>query len=143
MRAVSIITKSAMGGDEVKTKVTTTRTPNPFRGRFTSLESRTLGKHLKSPTAWAIVQGKNTTLPSLIRTKLSGEETVDIRVKRDQGARVGGGDLPVEATLSKLGLILQDGKVALDPSANETGRRLRDAWLHQTPLPEASGLVAG
>lgn len=78
-------------------KVTTTRTPNPFRGRFTSLESRTLGKHLKSPTAWAIVQGKNTTLPSLIRTKLSGEETVDIRVKRDQGASVGGGDLSIEA----------------------------------------------
>lgn len=79
------------------TKITTTRTPNPFRGRFTSLESRSLGKKLKSPTAWAIVQGKNTELPSLIRTRLSGAETVDIRVKRDQGSSVGGGDLPIEA----------------------------------------------
>ncbi len=53
------------------------------------------------------------------------------------------GELPVEATISKLGLILREGRVALDPSANETGRRLRDAWLRQRPLPEASGLFPG
>jgi len=80
------------------TKTTKTRVKNPFRGTVTQLESRTIGKRLgaRQATGWALLQGKNSDLPSIIRTLLSGEENVDIRVKRDQGARPGGGDIPVD-----------------------------------------------
>lgn len=79
------------------TKVTKTRIANPFANVVTPLESRTVGKLLGTkPNGWALIQGKGSDLPSIIRTLLSGEETVDIRVKRDQGARVGGGDLSPE-----------------------------------------------
>lgn len=79
-------------------KVTKTRIQNPFTNVVTPLESRTTGKRLGTAqaTAWALVQGKNSDLPSIIRTLLSGEETVDIRVKADQGQRVGGGAVSVE-----------------------------------------------
>jgi hypothetical protein len=80
------------------TKVTKTRIANPFANVVTPLESRTIGKLLGTkPNGWALIQGKGSDLPSIIRTLLSGEETVDIRVKRDQGARPGGGDVPVDA----------------------------------------------
>ena len=79
------------------TKVTKTRMANPFSNVVTPLESRTIGKLLGTKASgWALVQGKGSDLPSIIRTLLSGEEQVDIRVKRDQGARVGGGDLSPE-----------------------------------------------
>jgi hypothetical protein len=80
-------------------KVTKTRVQNPFSNVVTPLESRSAGQRLGNDqgTAWALVQGKNSDLPSIIRTLLSGEETVDIRVKRDQGARPGGGDVPVDS----------------------------------------------
>ncbi|MGC0237283.1 hypothetical protein [Arthrobacter sp. SD76] len=80
-------------------KVTKTRVQNPFSNVVNPLESRALGTALgaSSATAWALVQGKSSDLPSIIRTLLSGEETVDIRVKRDQGARPEGGDVPVDA----------------------------------------------
>lgn len=79
------------------TKVTKTRIANPFANVVTPLESRTVGKLLGTkPNGWALIQGKGSDLPSIIRTLLSGEETVDIRVKRDQGARPGGGDVGVE-----------------------------------------------
>ncbi|MET4059953.1 hypothetical protein ABIB35_001498 [Arthrobacter sp. UYP6] len=79
-------------------KVTKTRQTNPFRNVVTPLESRTIGQRLGAgqATAWALVQGKTSDLPSIIRTLLSGEENVDIRVKSDQGQRVGGGALSVE-----------------------------------------------
>lgn len=79
-------------------KVTKTRQTNPFRNVVTPLESRTVGQRLGAgqTTAWALVQGKTSDLPSIIRTLLSGEETVDIRVERNQGERVGGGQLSVE-----------------------------------------------
>lgn len=80
------------------TKVTKTRVANPFSNVVTPLESRTIGKLLGTkPNGWALIQGKGSDLPSIIRTLLSGEETVDIRVKRDQGARPGGGDVPVDS----------------------------------------------
>ena len=80
------------------TKVTKTRIANPFSNVVTPLESRTVGKLLGTkPNGWALIQGKGSDLPSIIRTLLSGEETVDIRVKKDQGASIGGGDLPVDA----------------------------------------------
>jgi hypothetical protein len=93
LKAVELEMQVTAGG-----KVTKTRVLNPFSGVVTPLESRAIGKALGSgqTTGWALVQGKSSDLPSIIRTLLSGEENVDIRVKRDQGARVGGGELSIE-----------------------------------------------
>ena len=76
-------------------KVTKTETDNPFRGLVTPLESRTVGARLgTAATGWALVQGKASDLPSIIRTKLAGHPDVDIRVKRDGGQYMGGGEVP-------------------------------------------------
>ena len=79
-------------------RTTTTRVANPFLNVVTPLESKTAAARLGSnaATGWALVQSNASELPSIIRTLLSGEETVDIRVKRDQGQRVGGGDVSIE-----------------------------------------------
>lgn len=80
-------------------KTTKTKVANPFKGVVTPLESRTLGKYLggKAATAWALVQGGGSNLPSLINTGLEGHDgNVDIRVKRDQGESLGGGLVPVD-----------------------------------------------
>lgn len=94
--------KQLVSVSEVVTKVTNgstvteTRRANPFTGKVTVLESRELGKRLAAPEAWALVQGKSSTLPSIIETGLEGHDgNVDIRVKRDQGQSVGGGDIPI------------------------------------------------
>lgn len=76
-----------------------TETPNPFRGLVTGLSSRSLGKALgtKQGGAWALVQGSSSILPSLIKTGLEGHDgNVDIRVERNQGENVGGGQIAVE-----------------------------------------------
>lgn len=80
-------------------KVSKTRVQNPFKGVVTPLESRAVGKRLGTAqsTGWALVPAGSSDLPSIIRTLLSGEENVDIRVKRDQGERPGGGAVPVDA----------------------------------------------
>lgn len=78
-------------------KKTVRRIQNPYRNLVTPLESRSVGRRLTSATAWALVQSNSSDLPSLIRTVIPGQENVDIRVKRDQGVYVGGGDVPVEA----------------------------------------------
>lgn len=94
LNAERIVTKVTNG-----TKVTETEVNNPFRGLVTSLASRSVGKALgaKQGTAWALVQGKASTLPSLIKTGLEGHDgNVDIRVKRDQGESVGGGQIAVD-----------------------------------------------
>ena len=87
------VTTDLGGGKASKVKIT-----NPFRNLVKPLESRTVGQRLGAAgaTAWALVQGKSSDLPSIIRTNLAGHPEVDIRVKRDQGQRVGGGDVPVE-----------------------------------------------
>lgn len=80
-------------------KVTKTKITNPFKGVVTPLESRTIGAKLggKAGTGWALVQAKDSTLPSLINTGLEGHDgNVDIRVKRDQGESLGGGLVPVD-----------------------------------------------
>lgn len=80
-------------------KVTKTEIANPFRGVVTLLVSRRLGKELgaNQGKAWALVQGKGSTLPSIINTGLEGHDgNVDIRVKRDQGESVNGGTVPVD-----------------------------------------------
>lgn len=81
------------------TRKTNTEVENPFRGIVTPLESRTIGKALggNQSKAWALVQGKDGDLPSIIDTGLEGHDgNVDIRVKRDQGEHVGGGQVPVD-----------------------------------------------
>ncbi|GAA3399404.1 phage major capsid protein [Pseudarthrobacter polychromogenes] len=83
----------------VGSKVTKTEIANPFRGVVTLLVSRRLGKSLgaNQGKAWALVQGKGSTLPSIIDTGLEGHDgNVDIRVKRDQGEAVGGGQISIE-----------------------------------------------
>lgn len=89
-----VVTKTTTGN-----KVVEVRQANPFRGKVTVLESRAVGKRLGEgqSKAWALVQGKSSTLPSLIETGLEGHDgNVDIRVRRDQGQSVGGGDIPIE-----------------------------------------------
>lgn len=80
------------------TKVTKTRVPNPYRGVVTALESRAVATRLGSAagTGWALVQGTDSDLPSIVRTTLAGHPEVDIRVKRDQGQNAGGGDISVD-----------------------------------------------
>jgi hypothetical protein len=90
LTAARIVTKVTTGS-----KVTETEVDNPYRGIVTPLESRTIGARVNAD-GWALVQGKTSDLPSIIRTKLNGHPDVDIRVKRDQGSAVGGGDIPVE-----------------------------------------------
>lgn len=82
--------------DTSGSRTTTTKTPNPFANVVTPLESRTVGTRLgaNGGTGWALVQGKASDLPSIIRTKLAGHPDVDIRVKRDGGQYMGGGDVP-------------------------------------------------
>lgn len=76
-------------------KVTKTKVQNPFMNVVQPLESRSVAKLLgaNAGTGWALVQGTGSTLPGVIKTLVSGEETVDIRVKTDQGSRIGGGQL--------------------------------------------------
>ena len=68
---------------------------NPFRNVVKPLESRSVGKRLgtDSGTAWALIQGKGSDLPSIIRTSLAGHPEVDIRVENAQGQSLGGGAL--------------------------------------------------
>lgn len=80
-------------------RVTKTEIANPFRGIVTLLVSRRLGKELgaNQGKAWALIQGSGSTLPSIIDTGLEGHDgNVDIRVKRDQGESVSGGQVSVE-----------------------------------------------
>lgn len=93
LTAARIVTKVTNGS-----KVTETEVDNPYRGIVTPLESRTIGTRLGAANAdgWALVQGHSSDLPSIIRTKLNGHPDVDIRVKRDQGQAIGGGEVPVE-----------------------------------------------
>ena len=78
--------------------VTETEESNPFRGQIQLQVSREFvnqnGASSKN-TSWALLPGKNTSNPAVVKTGLIGHENVDIRVKRDQGERVGGGAVPV------------------------------------------------
>lgn len=61
--------------------------------------SREFGRLLDAAhrhTAWALVPGAATENPSVILANLAGHPDVDIRTKRDQGDRVGGGAVGYE-----------------------------------------------
>lgn len=78
-------------------KVTKTRMQNPFSGMVTVVVSRWVAKidqSDKRASTWYLLAGKSSTHPSVIHAGLIGHENVDIRVKRDQGERVGGGEVP-------------------------------------------------
>lgn len=47
-------------------------------------------------SAWALIPGKDTDNPAILHSYLEGHRELDLRVKRDQGSRVGGGDVPFE-----------------------------------------------
>ena len=91
-----------LGADELELTVTEgnkqvkRRMPNPYRNMVTPVESRTLGKALTSKQGWALVQLGTSEAPSLIRSRLSGHENLEIRVKRDQGNYIGGGEVPFD-----------------------------------------------
>lgn len=80
------------------TRVTKTRIQNPFRGLVTVVKSRwfaQLNTSATRSTAWALLPAGTSTLPSVIFAKLAGED-LEIRVKRDQGERVGGGAVAID-----------------------------------------------
>lgn len=75
------------------------RVLNPFRGLVTVVVSRRMASIDKSAnrgTSWALLPAKDSATPAVVKANLIGNETVDIRVKRDQGERVGGGAIPIE-----------------------------------------------
>lgn len=84
--------------DDGAGNITETEETNPFRGLVQLQVSREFvnlnGAGTKN-TSWALLPGKATSNPAVVKTGLIGHENVDIRVKRDQGERVGGGQVPV------------------------------------------------
>lgn len=84
--------------DDGAGNVTETEESNPFRGLVQLQVSRefiNLNGAATKNTSWALLPGKATANPAVVKTGLIGHENVDIRVKRDQGERVGGGQVPV------------------------------------------------
>lgn len=58
-----------------------------------------INTHAKATTTWFIVPKTNSKRPALFAAFLRGHETVDLRVKNDQGMRVGGGSIdPLEGS---------------------------------------------
>lgn len=78
-------------------KTIRTRVANPYRGLITVQVSKWLTKIDKSAnraSTWYLLASKGSDNPAVVRAELMGHEAVDIRVKRDQGERVGGGSIP-------------------------------------------------
>ena len=48
-------------------------------------------------TAWYVIPVPSNPRPALFTVFMAGEESPDLRVKKDQGVAIGGGDVPVEA----------------------------------------------
>lgn len=101
MRAQQILNaeKIVRKVDDGAGNITETEETNPFRGQIQLQVSRefvNLNGAATKNTSWALLPGKNTSNPAVVKTGLIGHENVDIRVKRDQGERVGGGAVPVE-----------------------------------------------
>jgi hypothetical protein len=70
--------------------------PNPLAGKFTVVVSDYLtvvNTSAKADTTWYILPAPSSARPALVVAKMTGEENPDIRVKADQGNRVGGGSI--------------------------------------------------
>lgn len=73
--------------------------PNTLAGHFEVVLSDRLSMintSAKADTTWFVLPAPSSANPALFKTTMLGEEQPDIRVKRDQGQRTGGGDVPVE-----------------------------------------------
>ena len=70
--------------------------PNPLAGKFKVVVSDYLtvvNVSAKADTTWYILPAPTSPRPALVVAKMIGEENPDIRVKADQGNRVGGGSI--------------------------------------------------
>jgi hypothetical protein len=73
--------------------------PNPLRGKFKVVVSdyvSIINTSAKVDTTWYILPDPSTPRPALVVAKMTGEENPDIRVKADQGSRLGGGSVSPE-----------------------------------------------
>ena len=71
---------------------------NPLRGKFNIVVSETAAElnGTNGDTAWYVLPAKESKYASVAKVTMAGEETLDIRVRRDQGERVGGGAIGLE-----------------------------------------------
>lgn len=72
---------------------------NPLYGKIRVQVSERLGMLDQSANAdgtWYIIPDPRSANPALVKTTMLGEEQPDIRVKRDQGERVGGGAVGID-----------------------------------------------
>lgn len=73
--------------------------PNPLAGKFEVVVSDYLtfvNTSAKADTTWYILPAPTSPRPALVVAKMTGEENPDIRVKADQGVRLGGGSIAPE-----------------------------------------------
>jgi len=73
--------------------------PNPLAGKFRVVISDWLtiiNTSAKADTTWYILPEPTAARPALVVAKMRGEENPDIRVKADQGSRLGGGSIAAE-----------------------------------------------
>ena len=73
--------------------------PNPLNGKIRLIVSERLAlidTSAKADTTWYIIPDPNSENPAVFKTTMLGEEQPDIRVKRDQGERVGGGAVGID-----------------------------------------------
>lgn len=69
---------------------------NPLAGKFTVVVSDYLtvvNTSAKADATWYILPAPTSPRPALVVAKMTGEENPDIRVKADQGTRLGGGSI--------------------------------------------------
>lgn len=70
--------------------------PNPLAGKFTVVVSdwiAAVNTSNKVDTTWYILPAPGSSRPAITVAKMRGQENPDIRVKADQGNRVGGGSI--------------------------------------------------
>lgn len=75
------------------------RIPNPLYGKFKIVVSDRIAlidKSANVDTTWYLFPPANAARPALVKGTLLGNEVPDIRVKRDQGDRTGGGAVAVD-----------------------------------------------
>lgn len=73
--------------------------PNPLFGKFDIVVSwwvSIINESAKVDTTWFIVGAPTLARPAVAFALMRGEENPDIRVRMDQGSRVGGGSVPVD-----------------------------------------------
>ncbi|GAA1046056.1 hypothetical protein [Rothia amarae] len=81
---------------EVTNGTVKTTEANPFRGLVKVIAPQTLANLGMDVNAWFLLPGSASQNPALGIAFMQGEETPDIRVKNDQGFRVGGGNIAPE-----------------------------------------------